>query len=252
MFLRTMAAAVLALTPCLSTGSVAAQDWTGAYAGADLGALRTTGEAARGDYAGGLLTLDVGNGLFPGTNRDVEISATLGATLGYDRQSGPFVLGAALDAVRLNADARSEFARIDPNPAPPFTGVNTITRYETGLDTLVMARLRAGRSFGPMLVYATGGLALGRVENRFALTIPELGYASPDWSASDTRAGYVLGAGVERRLTPRLSAKAEILHYDLRDVTIDAADPVNFPGQEIAYRFENAGTIARIGLNYRF
>ena len=250
--LRAIAATLLALGSLLAAGSAAAQSWTGAYAGADLGVSRTTGAAARGDYGGALLTLDVQNGLFPGRNADVEISASLGATLGYDHQRGPFVLGAALDVLRLNADAQSGFSRIDPNPDPMFNGVNTITGYGTEIDTLLMARLRAGRTFGRTLVYATGGLALARVENRFTLAIPELGYTSPDWSASGTRAGYVLGAGIERRLSARLSAKAEIVHFDLRDVTVGAADPVSFPGQTIAYRFKNAGTIARIGLKYRF
>ncbi len=97
----------------------------------------------------------------------------------------------------------------------------------------------------------TGGLAAGRVRNGFSLELTELGYAN-DWSASGTRFGYVVGAGIERRMSERLSAKLEVMGYDLADATVNASDPVVFPGQTISYEFDNSGMVARIGLNFGF
>ena len=66
------------------------------------------------------------------------------------------------------------------------------------------------------------------------------------------RYGTVFGVGLERRITKRMSLKAEVLRFDLQDVTIQARDPVVFPGESIDYRFGNSGTLARIGLNFSF
>lgn len=133
-----------------------------------------------------------------------------------------------------------------------FNGVNTITGYDTEMDAFGTLRLRAGYALGRTLVFASGGLAAGRIENRFSLTLPELGYASPDWSEEGLRWGYAVGAGVEREVAEALSVRVELLHYDLRDTTVYASDPTTFPGQTIAYEFSNSGQIARIGIVKRF
>lgn len=251
MFFRTVAAALLISTSALAAEPMDPADWSGGYAGLTVGALRSTGEASLEDYEGGLLTLDVANGLFPPDIDGLDVSAIGGATLGYNHQRGAFVTGVEFDFSLGNSNVENGFARVDPNPDPMFNGVNTVTGYGTELDGLATLRLRAGYATGNTLLYATGGLAAGRVENRFSLELSELGYAS-DWSASDTRFGYVVGAGIEHKVSARLSVKAEILGYDLRDTTVQAADPVTFPGQSIDYKFDNAGAIGRIGLNFRF
>lgn len=258
MIIRSVAAALLASTsfalaqsPEVSRVSAPA-DWTGPYAGVTFGAHSSDGEASLDGYGGALLTLDVSNGLFPQEIEDTETGAIGGVTLGYNRQRNAFVGGVEIDFSFGDTSVRHAFSRVDPNPDPVFNGVNTNSGYETDIDGLATARLRAGYAFGNSLVYATGGLALGQVENRFTLEIPELGYASPDWSESGTRVGYVIGAGLEHQMTSRINFKAEVLSYDLKDTTVEARDPTNFPGQSIDYKFDNAGIIARVGLNVRF
>jgi hypothetical protein len=53
-------------------------------------------------------------------------------------------------------------------------------------------------------------------------------------------------------MSERSSVKAEVLRYHFADTTVHASDPVFFPGQTIDYKFENAGVVARIGLNIGF
>lgn len=248
MFVRTMIAATLAFTPALAQEPA---DWSGGYVGGFVGALRSTGAASLGDYQGALLELDVSNGLFPEDIDDAEVAGTGGLTFGWNRQSGALVTGVEIDFALTGSDVENGFARRDPNPDPTFNGVNTVTGYGTELDTLATARLRAGYASGATLFYVTGGLAAGRVRNGFSLELTELGYAN-DWSASGTRFGYVVGAGIERRMSERLSAKLEVMGYDLADATVNASDPVVFPGQTISYEFDNSGMVARIGLNFGF
>ena len=61
-----------------------------------------------------------------------------------------------------------------------------------------------------------------------------------------------MGVGIEHRVRPRVSLKAEAMYYDLEDVTIEATDPVAFPGQRLDYEFANDGAIARLGVNVAF
>jgi outer membrane immunogenic protein len=260
MFWRILAAGICAATPAVAADDAiyanadtpSITDWTGAYAGVQLGAARTTGSAVLGAYGGPLITLDVSNGLFPASIDGSEWDLTGGATAGYNQQFGMFVGGIEVDASFSDIRITNSLNVIDPNPAAPFTGVQTITGYETGIDAYGTARVRVGYSAGSTLLYATGGVAAGQVTNRFTLRIPELAYVSPDWSSEGVRFGYTYGGGVEHRLSERLSLKAELLAIDLQDVTINAADPVTFPGETISYKFGNSTLIGRVGLNWMF
>lgn len=226
--------------------------WAGAYAGATVGAVRSTGEAERGDFSGPLITLDVQNGLFPESIDDDDIAAIGGLHVGYNVERGAFVGGVELDYALTSLDVEAAFSRVDPNPNPPFSGIDTNTTYGTAFDGLATLRLRAGRDVGGTLVYATAGVAVAEVENRFTLDLPDLAYASPGWDEQGTRVGYAVGLGVERRLNNRVSFKAEVIHVDLEDATVEGRDPVVFEGEALDYRFDNAATVVRVGVNVRF
>ena len=173
-------------------------------------------------------------------------------------QRGMFVGGVEIDVALSDINITNRLNVVDSGPL--FPGVNTITTYQTDIDALGTARLRAGYAFGDTLVFATGGLAAGQVTNRFTLALPNFPgppgpftpYTSPDWSSEGLLYGYTYGAGVEQRLNEQLSIKADLLAIDLQDVTINAADPVTFPGNAIAYKFNNLTVIGRIGLNIKF
>jgi outer membrane immunogenic protein len=66
-------------------------------------------------------------------------------------------------------------------------------------------------------------------------------------SHSDTHFGWVAGAGIERALTPNLSARAEYLYYDFDSVT--AAGGTVGPGPA---SLEPSMHTVRFGLNYKF
>lgn len=261
MFWRLLALGMFTATAATAADDTrysGAADWSGAYAGVNIGVAHTTGRAERGAYSGALITLDVNNGLFPGSISGSAWDLTGGASLGYNMQRGMFVGGLEVDVALSDIDVANRLNVVDPGPL--FPGVNTITTYQTQIDALGTARLRAGYAFGDTLVFATGGLAAGHVTNRFTLELPNFPgppgpftpYTSPDWSSSGLLYGYTYGAGVEQRLNDRMSVKADVLAIDLQDVTISAADPATFPGNAIDYTFNNMTVIGRIGLNLKF
>ncbi|MDE2578424.1 MAG: porin family protein [Hyphomicrobiales bacterium] len=165
-----------------------------------------------------------------------------GGQLGYNRQFGAFVLGAETDLDYLGARRRTVFAT-------PTAGGFVIAQTETGAgDLLGTARLRAGAAFGKALVYATGGLAYGRVGATQTLIFPtSIAYGSQ----AGLKLGWALGAGAEYAILPNWTLRAEYLHADLgqsRATLWNAAFPT-FPH---LFRTTTHVDLARAGLNYRF
>lgn len=235
--------------------------WTGFYAGVSLGGAHSDGEAERGYYTGEPLTTDVGNGLFPGDIDGDEWGVIGGVQVGYNHQFGNFVAGAEADFSFTDLNILNRYQRIDPSPTFPYTGTDTRTSYSTDIENLGTVRARFGYASGPTLAYVSGGLAYGKVTNKFNLdlTFPLLNGAEYPrdlggigrWSEEDWSAGYAIGGGVEHKFTEAFSLKAELFYVDLEDTKIKVTDPV-FPGNQIDYHFDNDLVIGRIGLNYAF
>lgn len=243
--------------------SAAPVDWTGPYAGLAFGGAWSDGEAEIDRAFGFFLERDVSLGLFPSSIDDGAWAAFGSVNAGYNVQRGRFIGGIEVDLGAVGQANDIDFSRVDPGDPPPFPGtaplfegVDTKTSYSTSVDALGSLRLRAGFAQDRNLFFATAGLAAGRVENRFTLDVPEFpavfnGAIDEEWSEDGTRHGYILGVGMERRLTDRLSIKGEVMYYDLEDVTIEARSS-RFEGEGIDYEFENDGYVARIGINLSF
>jgi outer membrane immunogenic protein len=92
------------------------------------------------------------------------------------------------------------------------------------------------------LVYFTAGLAM---VNSSEYNIGD--QDKNDQQHSDNsgwRVGWTAGAGVERALTDRLSAKAEYLYVDL-------SDNCGHGGNGGTYCYYNDANILRVGVNYK-
>ncbi|MBM6582968.1 porin family protein [Microvirga sp. BT689] len=92
-------------------------------------------------------------------------------------------------------------------------------------------RARVGYAFDRALVYATGGLAYGKISNGFS-------------NSDDTSVGWTLGAGVEYAFTDNLTAKVEGLYVNLEQ---DDDDLSVTAGSD-----ETEFSVIRAGLNYKF
>jgi outer membrane immunogenic protein len=93
-------------------------------------------------------------------------------------------------------------------------------------------RGRAGFTFGNLLVYGTGGLAVG------SLTADAIGTLSQ----ARTTVGWTGGAGVEVSITPHWSAKAEWLYLDFADRSFTVTGTDN----------GLTANLVRLGVNYHF
>ena len=126
--------------------------------------------------------------------------------------------------------------------------------YSSDLDWFGTVRGRVGYAFDRALVYFTGGFAYGGIKN-------EVWYHSGgDFRFDGTATGYVLGGGVEYKITPRWSVKAEYQYIDFgkNDPTDnnhswgDTGTSLNYVGYYKDFLTEDAFHTVRLGVNYSF
>ena len=159
--------------------------WTGFYLGAHVGF--GWGQARYTDFTGTFANgSTTANGVFGGIQG------------GYNWQMNQFVFG-------LEADVAASGMR----RAYDLGGGDT---YRASIPFLSSVRARAGFAADRALFYVTGGLGIATFQDRvFDASVPAT------FSASSTRAGYTLGAGVEYAFTPNWTAKVEYMYYGFGD-----------------------------------
>lgn len=198
-------APALAADMPVKVSSAPISDWTGFYAGlVGGGGWGRSEQIAPGPASTG--KFDISGG-------------TAGGTLGYNWQSGLFVLGIEGDY--------------------SWTGINGSTTVTCGvscstdLRSLGTVRGRLGYAAGQFLPYVTGGYAFGDLRRTFGAT-----------SGSKTADGWTAGAGIEAMFAPHWSAKVEYLYVDFGKTNVPIGGfPTNVDLQT---------HVLRAGLNYKF
>jgi outer membrane immunogenic protein len=190
--------------------------WTGFYAGINGG--YAWGQSSWSDPAVG-----ANSGNF-GTS-----GGLVGGQLGYNWQTGPFVLGVETDADWLNAKGSTA----GPGGVCASDGGGMCRTQQSWLGT---TRARFGYSFDRWLPYITGGVAYGNIQA-----------VQPTGTTSSTNAGWTAGGGVEYGINRNWSAKLEYLHVDLGTASfMGAASGTN----TLAVPVTN--DLVRAGINYHW
>jgi outer membrane immunogenic protein len=238
---------------------VAVYNWTGFYIGANAGYgwHDPTATFTPNDPSPGL-------GGFAGVGPPVSFNiagALGGLQFGYNWQFAPsWVAGLETDF---------DFANIKGNGSTNYPAAFANTFNSTASEkTKWFGTLRARLGYLPannLLVYATGGLAYGRVEqsaahaNVFAGTVVGTTgscAASPStcWTgtSSRTKAGWTAGAGAEYALTNKWTLKAEYLFVNLgsnsftENLVLAGTSSINASFSQTQFH------VVRGGINYRF
>jgi len=178
-----------------------AYNWTGFYVGINGGYGWGGGTSFSAPFASN--SFDTSGGL-------------VGGTLGYNYQINQIVFG-------VEGDIDASWIK--------GSGICGGFTCQTKNSWLGTARGRIGYAFDRFMPYVTGGAAFGDIKN----TITPVG------SASETKAGWTLGGGLEANLYGPWTAKVEYLYVDLGSGPTIAASSADFKTN-----------IVRAGLNYRF
>lgn len=187
--MRQLAAAALLLASTATPALADDDNWTGGYLGLSLG------------YIDASDTWDsVSN---PGEPTVTPEGASFSAYTGYGVDLAGLVLGLEADMTipDLNDNATCD----------------VVLDCSFDVNFMTTLRGRAGLAFGPTLVYATAGGALGYIQ---ADSNDPSGT-----SASKSLAGYVIGAGFEHQ-TGSLRYGVEYRHSDYGEVQVDLGTPV--------------------------
>ena len=192
----------------VTTGS--AVDWNGVYLGVN------------GGGAWGSIDWTYAHG--PSDDWDTD-GGVVGATLGYNFQTGPWVLGVEGDFDWADISGDTDC----PNPA--FS-------CEFELDWFATIRARAGWAGGRFLFYGTGGLAIADMKVQTVL-------GDRSFGSSNTATGWTAGLGAEVGFWSKWSAKLEWLYYDLGENTYTVDN-------DLKVRASQQGNMVRVGLNRRF
>jgi len=231
-------------------------NWTGFYVGVDggYGWNRSTGDNTDINPAG--VVFGPGAGGPTGTAVSPR-GGLVGGEAGYNWQHGTFLFGVETDLQWSHIQQANTVNAPCCEPALASPAGTDLWSVNANLDWFGTTRGRIGFLPDPrLLLYVTGGAIYGEAKltgNWFASATPTFSYPS---AASSTRAGGVVGAGVEYALTQNLSAKGEVLFYDMGTLTSSFTCPAGAttcsPGYTAQGAFRVEGTMARVGLNYHF
>lgn len=245
-----------------------AYNWTGFYIGANLGGLWGHSDVTSSAPCTATnsppayfcsTTFGQANGAAVGAAGTGSLSAsgfTGGAQAGYNWQTANIVLGFETDFNAFHFRGSRSISAVYPVNGPEVGAGNSFT-VGTSVEAnwLYTLRGRIGWTVTPnVLAYATGGLALTQLQ--VANSFSDYQGASGGGSNSATKAGWVVGGGVEWAFDKNWSAKAEYLYVDFGSVTVNST--INVVNSGTAYS-QNIGTsadltasIARLGINYKF
>jgi outer membrane immunogenic protein len=258
-----------------SAAAAANYNWTGFYVGGNVG----YGWGTSNEYLSVAQTdIDPGNGTatFATTASNKLKGVIGGAQVGYDWQINNLLLGVEADFQASGQNATTQFNAVIVAPGVannPVAGTNT-----TKLDWFGTARGRLGFVSDRWLVYATAGLAYGKINvigsaqpaNPLAVVIN----APIVWDQSTTKVGWTIGAGLENAINQNWSFRVEYLYVDFGSVTANVSGglggplffglPANcyggVPGGCHVFRNSATGALAaritdnilRFGINYKF
>ncbi len=258
---KLLSASLLAMAAI--AGSAAAQDdstsWTGFYAGVNLGGAWGT------SCANFNATSPDGAATYSGSSCPNNASFTGGGQIGYNYQMGSWVAGLEGDvegATTTSSSYSRTTAGNDDIPAGTYRAYGSHTPSAIGT-----IRARIGYTFDKALVYFTGGGVFAGSSGNGTVSYTPTGAAAPTalWTGSNsgTRTGWTLGGGVEYKLTPKWSVKAEDLFMNTGNVsapnvcTDTVAGGMVCSGSFSNVTFHTAGNagnvnVFRVGVNYLF
>jgi len=249
---------------------IAAYNWTGWYAGGNLGyswgRARSDFDVPDFAFITGTAAGTVNVPGFSGSDKANLNGVIGGLQLGYNWQtSSSWLLGIETD-FQWSGEKGSRALSADPIAfavSGEGIAIDSATNYTAKISWFGTLRGRLGFVADRVLFYGTGGFAYGNVKlsgaNTTSVSVTDLvfltGTTTTDFvtpfSASKTKTGWTLGAGVEgvSWWNDRWTWKAEYLYVDLGRLHTNAVMP---SGDILAISTKFTDHILRAGLNYHF
>jgi outer membrane immunogenic protein len=245
--------------------AVAVHNWTGFYVGANAGYAWSAGAAnytVDPFFAGapiGTPAGDAGRAALAASSTHVsDRTFTGGVQAGYNLQFNNIVVGVEADFNSLRLNNSTDTAGSNGIGVPWIDNVHTSIKT----DWLLTVRPRIGVASNSFLLYATGGLAVTRLDTFQSQSNNDVfgGGFFPGYSESVsgimTKTGWTVGGGLEYAMSDHWTVKGEYLYTDFGNVTLTgtAGPPTDFGfgGQSFTHTFDLHSSMVRTGINYKF
>jgi outer membrane immunogenic protein len=154
-----------------------------------------------------------------------------GGQIGYNFQTGAFVFGVETDIQYADLSAKANWSGYQ------YSFSNGGSQY------FGTVRARVGYAFDRVLVYVTGGLAYGGLNDNW-------------WGGNNTQTGWTLGGGVEYAFTNNWTAKIEGLYVDLGSGShsefVRYGAGLTAGTATVSSGSSQGGGLVRVGVNYKF
>jgi outer membrane immunogenic protein len=223
--LKTSFAAIVAGFALLAApvAASAADGFDGFYAGAVVGGRVNSEKKIQTTGTPGFVGL-VAPGIAPGSLNSKSDGVVYGVVGGYNWTLGNGLV-AGIEG-ELNDGHGKKTGSFSGAPVPGLaagaTGLTTSARRQQNFGGSIRGRI--GAQVAPnVLVYATGGFAAGKTELRASVVSNSAPAARWDGSEKKTKTGYVVGGGVEFKVSPRVNIRGEYLYTDLGKTTVLAS-----------------------------
>ena len=228
---------------------VAAYNWGGLYVGGNIGYGWGTHSdpgvsfVDPGAFVGFASYFAAGGNVTPNLNSTGVLG---GGQIGYNWMLTPSWVGGFVTDFQGSGTKASQTNTVTP-PGGFFT---TNQSNSEQIDWFGTARAKLGYAQNNWLLYATGGLAYGRVETSGSFVIPTL--LNMTGSNSATNFGWTVGAGLNYGLTQNWIVGVEYLYVDLGSVSYTESQPTVAPGSSLTISNRAAISVARASLDYKF
>jgi outer membrane immunogenic protein len=184
-----------------------AYNWSGAFAGVQLGSSNYRSTIGVNDLLG-----------IGGQREDAGLS--VGGVIGYNMQRCNTVFGIEGEFNWVDNEARwgLDLTQAANLIAPGIGPVNLFNARST-MDWYGAIKLRTGFAFDNLLLYLTGGVAFANIEHRggSAALFGVVPAGVINFNSSETRMGWVVGAGTEYALTNRITWRSEATYTRFED-----------------------------------
>ena len=219
------------MAPAAPTAQCSAASWNGLYGGLQLGSASLQTQLALTD------ALNI-------ANRQDDTGFLVGGTVGYNWARCNSLFGIEGDLAWTNVQSN-----IGLNLGGFFPGGGSQFSGKTEMNWLSTIRTRAGITVDNMLLYVTGGIAFADIEHSGGTTLKGV---NSFYSDSDTRWGFVVGGGVEYKLSDMISVKSEALYTKFEDHSFRFdLSPSAGPGVGVNLKAHDDLFIARMGINFK-
>jgi outer membrane immunogenic protein len=235
------------------TGEPVRFTWTGFYigglAGAAISRPQTNLLVANGApalIAGG----DVGRFQNVGSTKSSNVTGAFGGRIGYNYQAGAYVWGLEGDITSI----RSHVNRFTTgNPFAACVGCFANFNSNASTDWVSTVRGRWGLPVERVMLYATGGVAFGKVSFANSLGATNLvGAFTETSSASKTQVGWTIGGGIDYCINNNWVLSFDYEHIDLGILKASGVAAVGANNATLNFNTRIFEDIVTAGVAYKF